>query len=382
MKYIPRLLEKFVSRTSKSFKVVYLGGPRQVGKTTLLKKLSEKENRTYVTLDDLSQRRLAKSDPHFFIEQLKLPAIIDEVQYAPELFSAIKKIVDESDVNGQFWLTGSQQFNLIKNIQESLAGRVAILDLLGLSQKEKPKLKPIFEDIFEGSFPVFQQKNKPDRNTFFNSYVQTYLDRDLSDVFGITKQSEFNRFIEVCAARTAQVLNISDMARDGGIPVSTAVEWLSILEATKQVYLLRPYYPNITKRIIKAPKLYFLDTGLASFLTKWDSSDNLKAGAMSGAIFETYIISEFIKKYINKGKEPPLYYIRDKEGHEVDLLVHDNGIHMYEIKIAVKTDTDFEKNMNYFEKKSKDFKSKTIISLIKEPIKVTGGIEYIPYNQI
>lgn len=382
MKYIPRDLEKIVSKASKTFKVVFLGGPRQVGKTTLLKKLSENEYRTYVTLDDLNQRELAIKDPKFFIEQLKLPVIIDEVQYAPELFPVIKEIVDRSDKNGQFWITGSQQFNLIKNIQESLAGRVAILDLLGLSQKEKPKLKTVFEEIFEGGFPVFQSKDKPDRNIFFNSYVQTYLDRDLSGIFGVTKLSEFNRFIQVCAARTAQVLNISDMARDSGIPVSTAVEWLSLLEATKQIFLLRPYFPNITKRIIKAPKLYFLDTGLASFLTKWDSPENLKAGAMSGAIFETYLIVEFIKKYINKGKEPPLYYIRDKEGHEVDLLVHDNGIHMYEFKLAAKIDTDFEKNMNYFEQKSKDFKSKTIISLIKKPLKVTSGVEYVPYTQI
>ncbi len=382
MNYIPRLLEEVVLRASRTFKVVYLGGPRQVGKTTLLKKLSENENRTYVTLDDVVQRRSAKDDPKLFIEQLKLPVIIDEVQYAPELFSVIKEIVDRSDKNGQFWITGSQQFNLIKNIQESLAGRVAILDLLGLSQKEKLKIKSLFEEIFEGGFPIFQSKNKPDRNTFFNSYIQTYLDRDLSDIFGITKISEFNRFIEVCAARTAQILNISDMARDAGIPITTASEWLSILEATKQIYLLRPYFANITKRIIKAPKLYFLDTGLASFLTRWNSPDTMRAGAMSGAFYETHLVCEFIKKYINQGKIPYLYYLRDKEGHEVDLLIHDNGLHMYEFKIAAKTDTEFEKNMNYFEKKSKDFKSKTIISLIKEPLKVTGGVQYLPYTQI
>jgi len=382
MNYISRLQEKLVLQTSKTFKVIYLGGPRQVGKTTLLKKLSEQEKRTYVTLDDINQRRSAKNDPKLFIEQLKLPVIIDEVQYAPELFPVIKEIVDRSDKNGQFWITGSQQFNLIKNIQESLAGRVAILDLLGLSRNEKPKIKPLFEEIFEGGFPIFQSKDKPDRNTFFNSYIQTYLDRDLSDVFGITKLSEFNRFIEVCAARTAQILNITDMARDTGIPISTASEWLSILEATRQIYLLRPYFPNITKRIIKSPKLYFLDTGLASFLTKWDSPDTLRVGAMSGAFYETYIVCEFIKRYINQGKIPPLYYLRDKEGHEVDLLVHDNGLHMYEFKIAAKTDADFEKNMNYFEKKSKEFKSKTVISLIKESLKVTGGIQYLPYTQI
>ncbi|EKE06428.1 MAG: hypothetical protein ACD_19C00014G0042 [uncultured bacterium] len=382
MKYISRRLENVVIKTNKTFKIVFLGGPRQVGKTTLLKKLSEKENRTYVTLDNINQRELAIKEPTTFIEQLKPPVIIDEIQYAPELFPIIKEIVDRSDKNGQFWITGSQQFNLIKNIQESLAGRVAILDLLGLSQKEKPKLKPIFEEIFEGGFPVFQSKDKPDRNTFFNSYIQTYLDRDLSGIFGVSKLSEFNRFIQVCAARTAQVLNISDMARDSDIPVSTAVEWLSILEATKQIFLLRPYFPNITKRIIKSPKLYFIDTGLVSYLTKWDSPENLKAGAMSGALFETYVVVEVIKKFINQGKEPSIYYLRDKEGHEVDLVVEENGLHLIEIKLSASVKEEHFKNLNYFVAKSDKFKSKTIISLIKEPLKVTGEIQYLPYTQI
>lgn len=387
MEYISRQIEKTILRASRGFKVVFLGGPRQVGKTTVLKHLSKKTNRQYVTLDDLEERELAKKDPALFLTQHKPPIIIDEAQYAPELFSVIKMIVDESDERGQFWLTGSQQFNLIKNIQESLAGRVAILDILGLSRQEKfGKTKKnkvqLFDEIFTGSFPVFYSNKDVDRDFFYNSYIQTYLDRDLSNIFGVSKLSEFNRFLSVCAARTGQILNMSDLARDVGIAISTASEWLSILEATKQIFLLRPYFLNITKRYIKAPKLYFLDTGLASYLTKWNSPESLKVGNMSGGLFETYIISEFIKKYINNGKEPPLYYIRDKEGHEVDLLIYDDGIHMYEIKLAAKTDEEFEKNMNYFELKSKDFKSKTIISLIKEPLKVTGEIQYIPYTKI
>lgn len=387
MKYINRQIEKSILKANKGFKVVFLGGPRQVGKTTVLKHLLIKTNHNYVTLDDLEKRDLAKNDPNLFLTQFKSPLIIDEVQYAPELFPVIKKIVDENDANGQFWLTGSQQFNLIKNIQESLAGRVAILDILGLSRQEKfgnskPDLANVFEEIFKGSFPIFYSSKNTDRDLFYNSYIQTYLDRDLSSIFGVSKLSEFNRFLSVCAARTGQMLNISDLARDAGVAVSTASEWLSILESTRQIYLLRPYYVNITKRYIKAPKLYFLDTGLAGYLTKWNSPHNLKVGNMSGALFETYIISEFIKKYINMGKEPPIYYIRDKEGHEVDLLVYDDGINMFEIKLAAKTDTSFEDHLNYFEQKSKDLKSKTIISLIKDPIIVSSGTKYVPYTMI
>lgn len=382
MKYIHRQIETVVKKTSKTFKVVFLGGPRQVGKTTLLKKLSEKSCHSYVSLDDLNQRHLAKHEPELFIEQRKLPVIIDGVQYAPELFPVIKMKVDETSVNGQFWLTGSQQFHLMKNMQESLAGRVAILDLLGLSHQEKPKPKSIFEEIFEGSFPIFQSQEKPERHIFFNSYIQTYLDRDLAGIYGVNKLLEFNRFLQVCAARTGQILHISDMARDADIPVSTAVEWLSILESTKQIFLLRPYFPNITKRIIKSPKLYFLDTGLASYLTKWANPENLQAGSMAGALFETFIIGEVIKKFINQGRETPIFYLRDKEGHEVDLVIEENGLNLAEIKVSAKVSPDHYKNLNYFASKTNTVTSKSVISLIKGAMTVEGGIHYVPYTSL
>lgn len=399
MKYIPRFIENVILGSSKTFKVVFLGGPRQVGKTTVLKKLAENKKFSYITLDDLNQRDLARKDPALFLQQLHLPVIIDEVQYAPELFPEIKKIVDQSSKNGQFWLTGSQQFSLIKNVQESLAGRVAVLNILGLSMAEKkidrrvnkypfegksrkPKLSDLFKEIFEGGFPVFQSNKAPNREIYFNSYIQTYLDRDLVGIFGVGKTSEFNRFIQVCAARTGQVLNISDLARDSGVSPTTAVEWLGILENTMQVYLLKPYYPNITKRIIKSPKLYFLDTGLASYLTKWGTSKVLQAGAMSGAFFETYIISEIIKSYIFRGKEPSIYYLKDKEGHEVDLVIEDNGLNLVEIKLSAIIKKDFSAGMDYFAKKSDKFVSKTIVSLIENKIKAQNGVNYIPYTTI
>ena len=399
MPYIPRIIEDVILESSKTFKVVFLGGPRQVGKTTVLKKLAENKKFSYVSLDDLDQRNIAKKDPALFLQQLSLPTIIDEVQYAPELFPLIKKMVDQSSNNGQFWLTGSQQFSLIKNIQESLAGRVAVLNVLGLSMAEKkkdkktnkhpfggtykkPKLPDVFKEIFEGGFPVFQSNNVPNRDVYFNSYIQTYLDRDLVGIFGVNKTNEFNRFIQVCAARTGQVLNISNLARDSGVSTPTAIEWINILENTMQIYLLRPYYPNFTNRIIKAPKLYFLDTGLGSYLTKWKSPEVLQAGAMGGAFFETYVVSEIIKSYIFRGIEPSIYYLRDKEGHEVDLVIEDNGLHLVEIKLSASIKDDFSLGMNYFSRKSDKFVSKTIVSLIENKISTPDKVNYVPYTII
>lgn len=394
MRYIARHIEKVIKQSSKTFKIVFLGGPRQVGKTTVFNKIAEKLHLGYVTLDDLDQRSLANTDPKLFLQQLKTPTIIDEVQYAPQLFPQIKKIVDGSNKNGQFWLTGSQQFSLIRNIQESLAGRVAILNILGLSRNEKklkkltditfekPKISTLFKEIFEGSYPIFQAKDAPDREIYFNSYIQTYLDRDLSGIFGINKTSEFNRFLQVCAARTGQILNISDLARDCGISSVTATEWINILENTMQIYLLKPYYPNITKRIIKAPKMYFLDTGLAAYLTKWSTPQNLQSGSMAGTMFETYVIGEVIKYYIFQGKVPPIYYLRDKEGHEVDLVVEDNGLHLFEIKLSANIKAENHQGLNYFSQKSTKFVSKNIISLIEEPFLTTDKVKYSPYTSV
>lgn len=405
MKYIPRYIERIIEKANKTFKIVFLGGPRQVGKTTVFKKLAKKKKLGYVTLDDLNQRFLARTDPTLFLQQLELPAIIDEVQYAPQLFSQIKKIVDESNKNGQFWLTGSQQFNLIKNIHESLAGRVAVLNILGLSRSEKnlqpalsnsflsnqkndqkkhatPSINKLFHEIFKGSYPIFQSDQAPDREIYFNSYIQTYLDRDLGDIFGINKMPEFNRFIQACAARTGQILNISGLARDNGISVPTATEWLNILENTMQIYFLKPHYSNITKRIIKAPKLYFLDTGLAAYLTKWNTAKSLQSGSMAGAMYETYIVAEIIKSYINRGKQPPIYYLRDKEGHEVDLVVEENGLCLVEIKLTATIKEDHAKNIDYFAKISNKFISKTIISLIEKPLLTKSKVLYIPYTFI
>ncbi len=386
MDYIARKIEKEIIKCHKTFKVVFLGGPRQVGKTTVLKHLAEKYNLSYVTLDEIEQRERAIKDPVLFLQQFKTPLIIDEIQYAPKLLSQIKVVVDKSDQNGRYWITGSQQFSLMKGLQESLAGRVAILNILGLSTYEKnikeSNISSLFKEIFIGGFPIFQSNEAPNREHYFNSYIQTYLDRDLSDIFGVEKISEFNKFLQVCAARTGQILNTSDLARDSGISVPTAIDWLGILESTMQIYLLRPYFSNITKRIIKAPKLYFLDTGLASYLTKWNSIENLQAGAMAGAMYESYIVGEVVKKYINQGKQPPIYYLRDKEGHEVDLVIEDNGLHLLEMKLSANLDIEQTKGLNYYFSRLDIFKSKTIVSLVDREILTSDGVKYIPYTSI
>ncbi len=277
--YIKRYLEDVIVRYSRSFKVVYLGGPRQVGKTTMLLRLAKKYKFGYVSLDDLTERELARNDPELFLSSHPAPLFIDEVQYAPELFSAIKLKVDGSNKRGRYWLTGSQQFALLQNIQESLAGRIGVAHLLGLSMAEANKIRKsalpffgnrkidstftdmspasIFRAIFRGSFPVMHLRNAPPRDAFYNSYIQSYIDRDLREIFGVEKLSEFHTFLRLCAARTGQILNYSDLARDANISIHAAREWISILESTLQIFLLRPYFQNMSKRLIKAPKLYF-----------------------------------------------------------------------------------------------------------------------------
>lgn len=381
--YFHRILEAAVLNVHKTFKVLYLGGPRQVGKTTLLKHVAKNRGIHYVSLDDLSSRRLAQVDPELFLEQHPAPLLIDEVQYAPQLFPYIKLKVDASPQKGRYWLTGSQQFSLIKNIQESLAGRVGILTLLGfsyaefnhtqrknsfykfpfltervISKKNPPghsrpsdSLSSLYEFILRGSFPELWQPNSATLNFFYNSYLQTYIDRDLREMFGVTKTSEFHTFLQLCAARTGQILNVSELARDAGISVHAAHEWLSILEATMHVYLLRPYHNNLSKRLIKAPKLYFLDTGLAAFLTQWKNVETLRSGAMAGAFFETFVVAELIKSYLFRGFIPPLYYFRDKQGHEVDVLIEENQkLYPIEIKQRAKAHADDFKGIEYLRK--------------------------------
>lgn len=355
--YIKRTLEQTIIEASAAFKVVLLTGPRQVGKTTLLQKLKEQE-RSYVSLDEPDTRFAAKRDPAGFISRLKIPVLIDEVQYVPELFSYIKAVVDRTGETGLFWLTGSQQFSMMKNVSESLAGRVAILDLRGISLAEeqgRPRTPPfiptaevlrerekiaeplsveqVFEKIWRGSYPHVVSDRGKSWHRFYQSYVSTYIERDVREYLKIDDLMSFHNFIQVTAARTGQMLNYREVSKDAGVSEPTVKSWFNVLRATGLVTILQPYFKNTTKRLLKTPKFYFMDTGLCCFLTRWTNPEVLEKGAMAGAILETYAVSEIIKSHIHNGSSAPIYYYADKEKHEVDLLVEQDGyIHPVEIK--------------------------------------------------
>ena len=354
--YIKRAIEESVLRISKTFPVLLMTGPRQVGKTTLLKRLAG-ETRNYVTLDDPEIRAMAKTDPALFIQRFTPPILIDEIQYAPQILPYIKMSVDTSGNKGDFWLTGSQAFHMMKNVSESLAGRVGIINLLGLSGSEidaspsepfttspdrlmarlkqvrKIGLNEIYQRIFRGTFPALYNKEfQQSLSDFYRSYINTYLQRDIKDLAQVADETAFLNFMIIVAARTARPVVYDEMAKEAGISQPTAKKWLSILISSGLVMLVQPYHNNVLKRAVKMPLLHFLDTGLCAYLLKWGNSETLERGAMSGAFFESWVFSEIYKSYLNAGKEAPLYYYRDKEKREIDLLVYESGT-LYPIEI-------------------------------------------------
>ena len=358
MEYIIRDIEgEFLSFASE-FPVVLLTGMRQCGKSTMLEHLAE-DGRATVSLDDLQERDLAQRDPQLFMQLHEPPLIIDEVQYAPELFPYLKIFADaHPDACGSFWLTGSQPFPLMKLAGESLAGRVGILHMLPLSQhelygsgplrkleisipalkervaeQEPAKLPQVYERIFQGWMPAVANGRTPNVDHFYSSYVQTYIERDVRDLDGKADAIGFSRFMGAVAAQTGQLLNIESLARDVGIPRVKAQEWLGILEKSDIVFLLQPYSNNAMKRAVKTPKLYFNDTGLAAWLGRWSSPETLSAGALAGQIFENYVVSELVKTLTNTGDRAQLWFYRDRDAKEVDAVIERDGVlHPIEIK--------------------------------------------------
>ena len=375
MPYIKRSLEKVVLQVSKEYPVVLISGPRQVGKTTMLKKLMEGTDRNYVTLDDLQERALAKNDPEMFLQLHKPPVLIDEVQYAPELFSMIKLIVDKEHRKGDFWLTGSQIFDLMKGVQESLAGRVAVLSLSSLSQTEiyggedrpfqieiehlmkrkegrtSADLQEIFRRIFQGSMPAIVSNEVSNNSIFYGSYLSTYIERDVRNLSDAIDSLKFLRFLTAVAARCSQMLNVNEIARDADINLKQAKDWMEILETLGIIFYLHPYSNNMLKRLVKTPKYYFYDTGLVAYLTKWSSPETLENGAMNGAILENYVVSEIRKSYLNSGKEPFMYYYRDKDAREIDIVLeHDGELNPIEIKKSANPAPEILRNFSVLEK--------------------------------
>ena len=359
MEYISRHMEARILELSKSYSAILVTGPRQAGKTTMLRSLAEKENigRNYVTLDDLTERDMAKNDPALFLQLHRPPVFIDEVQYAPELFTYIKIHIDEHHNPGDFWLTGSQIFRLMRGAQESLAGRVALLHMSPLSQREiigapcvpfttnldrllaeQNQIQPVttpelFARLWKGSMPGLISGQTPDRNIFYSSYLSTYVERDVRDLSGSVDALKFNRFVTAVAARCSQLLNYNALAEDADIDMPTAKAWVNILETLGIIFLLHPYSNNVLKRTIKTPKVYFYDTGLICYLTRWSSPEVAESGAMNGALLENFTVSEIMKSYQNAGLEPYLYFYRDRDAKEIDVVLEGDGkLYPLEIK--------------------------------------------------
>jgi len=376
MNYIKRAMEEVVLESSKSFPVVMVCGQRQTGKSTMLRHLCEPD-RVYVSFDKIETRRLAEKDPELFFETYGHKLLIDEFQRVPSILLSIKDIVDIAtyqgkDSNGMFWLTGSQKFVMMKNISESLAGRVAILTMLPLSQNEidnrktepfipevetlknksiqKKTVVEIFERIYQGGLPKLVSEKQTDREMYYSSYMNTYIERDVSALEQVGKLDEFRDMVTYLAANTAQELKYESVSKAVGVSANTVKEWVTILERSGIIYILRPYSSNISKRLVKTPKCYFLDTGLAAYLTRWPTAETLMNGNAAGAFFETFAVGEILKSYYNCGKEPNLYYYRDIDKKEIDLLMTGpDKLYPIEIKKA-KNPLDADKNFSLIDK--------------------------------
>jgi len=402
--YIQRTLEQSIRQLAQFYPVLLITGPRQVGKTTVLKNC-DKENRTYVSLDTLENRELAKRDPALFLQRFPAPVLIDEIQYAPELFPYIKAIVDEKGESGMFWLTGSQQFHLMKNVSESLAGRVGILRLQGFSQAEKNRtpcsaaflptaeylaqrtavtdLKSIYYNIWKGSYPKLFSADDTLWEIYYESYLQTYIERDIKELSSVNNELDFLKFMRTLAARTGQLLNYADIAADVGVSQPTIKSWLSVLVASGLVYTLQPYSNNITNRIVKTPKVYFMDTGLACYLTGWKTPETLEIGAMNGAFFETYVVSEIIKSYWHNGKNPNIYFYRDKDKKEIDVILEENGF-LYPLEIKKKSNPTLDdvKAFGLLKKFNMKVGMGGVICMAPTHLPLTENINIIPVGYI
>ena len=397
--YISRHLEAQILNASRYYPVVMVCGQRQVGKSTMLNHICEPERR-YVTLDDGNARRLASTDPALFFETYGYPLLIDEFQRVPSILLEMKKIVDEKalkgeDNHGMFWLTGSQKFKMMQNVSESLAGRIAIFDMASLSAAEieerpaalfRPELSSIrerlknsrkktvhdiYRDIFRGGMPKLCTTDL-DRDRFYMDYINTYIERDIKDLAQVGKLNEFYDFLVYMAARTGQELKYDEIASTIGVSAPTAKSWVSILERSGVIFILRPYFSNITKRLVKTPKVYFMDTGLAAYLCRWPNAETLENGAMDGAFFETYVVTEIVKSYYNVGKPADLFYYRDIDKKEIDLLIVE-GDKMYPIEIKKsKEPARPDKNFSALQQFKMDIQPGIILCM---------SDELIPYNR-
>lgn len=419
-KYKTRTIEKSLNTLIDTCPVIMITGSRQVGKTTLLNHLvaTSKKKINYISLDNILIRTQAIEDPELFLRTYEAPLIIDEFQYAPDLLSYIKIKVDNARQNEMFgdgknvgtmyYLTGSQVFQAMKNISESLTGRIGILDLYGFSTRElhhieedifipdinilKNKTKVtslstlnIFERIINGSYPEVNSTNGRNREQFYETYIRTYIERDIRQLINIKDETKFVKFISCVAARTAQEYNASDISKDVGIDSKTVDEWISVLKNTNLIYMLQAYSNNNVKKAVKKPKLYFMDTGLACYLTGYLSAETLERSAYNGSIFETYIITEIIKSYTNNGKDPRhrLYYYRDTNQKEIDLLIfNDNIVYPVEIKKSANPGKVAIKNFDIVHKFGTDVGNGTVLCMMENIVAIDNNNYYVPIEYI
>lgn len=388
-KYIHRDIEAVLIKSVKQFPALAISGPRQSGKSTLLQKIFGSFQ--YITFDDPLIREKAISDPKKFLDDLKEPVIIDEIQYVPEILSYLKIAIDQNrHRKGRFLLTGSQQFNLIKNLGDSLAGRVGLFTLLPFSRHEKQtlvnskKTSQIFIDAcLRGSYPEISVDPSIDFETWYGSYLQTYLERDVRAIAEIGSLREFQRFMQLLASRCAQILNMNTLASDLGVAANTIKKWVSILEASNLIFLLSPYYSNLGKRITKTPKIYFLDSGLVCYLTGIRDQNHLLNGPLAGALFENYIISETVKAFYNQGRIPNIFYLRTHNNLEVDLIIEKNlQLYLFEIKLNQTPSTamslPIQKVIQNFPKLP--WETGSILSLSNEKIILNNNITVQPLD--
>lgn len=405
--YISRNIEETINRVSNQFKVLLLTGARQVGKTTLLKHLAQKTNRIYVTLDDLVVRSLAISEPALFLQRYTPPLLIDEIQYAPQLLSYIKIYADNATDNGNIWLAGTRFSSLMQGVTESLAGRVGIIELQGLTAGEingavkaepflptakqlfnsieyakKQGLKDIYKLIWQGSMPAMYNSGEHDWQSYYGSYVQTFILRDIMKMLQVNDEMAYFRFLCAAAGQTGKIINYAELAKVAGISAPTAKQWAIALEAAGIIHLLPGFVPAGSKYLIRAPKIHFFDTGLVSYLMRWNNSDTLEAGAYSTQIFETWVVMEIYKSYSNKGIIPPLYYLRNFNGKELELVIYENGT-VYPLAIKKKYQPDKAvKTFDILEPVQSDAKIKTgeggIICLCDDLLSAGEKLKFIP----
>ena len=408
MNYIKRELERKFLAMNEVFKAVMVTGARQVGKSTMLKKLAETEERTYVSLDNSRDRELAKSDPTLFFQLYKPPILIDEAQKAPELFEHIKMLCDESEQTGLFWLTGSESKKLLKEARDTLAGRICILRMYSLSQREKEgkcdigdmgysysallgrsgmfsenNIIEVYRHIWEGGMPGTVGMTTEQRMEYYESYIETYLMRDAVDDNGISDTEGFRKVLRACASFAGNLVNYSDIALAGNVSVPTAKEWIRVLQTMGIIYFLEPYSNNELKRLIKTPKLYFCDTGLCAYLSMWTSMETLMNGAASGHYFENYVVNEFLRMYACSKNKANMTFYRDTNQKEIDIVLEENGIlHPFEIKKSGNPEKKAISSFRLLEKSSQKIGEGGVICMATQPFPLDERNNIIPCNII